>query len=39
MAEDVGELPADVDDALDVVSFGLIGVGVELGLGLGLESD
>lgn len=40
VVEDVGELPAeDVDDALDVVPFGLICVRVELGLGVGLESD
>ena len=33
--EDVGDLPAEDVDILDVLSFGLIGVGVELGL----ESD
>jgi hypothetical protein len=37
VVEDVGELPAeDVDNALDVLSFGLIGVGVEPGRALGL---
>ena len=31
VVEDVGDLPAeDLDDILDVISFGLIGVGVEL---------
>lgn len=33
---DFGELPAeDLDDALDVLSFG-VGVGLVIGLGLGL---
>lgn len=40
VVEDVGELPAeDLDDALDVLSFG-VGVGLGPGsLGLGQESD
>lgn len=39
VVENVGELPAeDVEDILDMLTFGLIGVGVELGLGRGLKS-